>query len=233
MPIYGEELAYIHEAGFSWFARESATGILALLRRYGVDTGSVVDLGCGNGIWVRQLSFAGYTPIGIDVSEEMIRRARKTVPGATFLCADVRTAAIPPCDAVTAMGEVLSYAAAGNRLFRRVYRALRKGGVFVFDVAVGGRRPGGMKKKDFWQGDDWAALVEAVEADGILTRKLTAFRQHGAAWRRSVEVHRLTLYDPSVLAEQLRHAGFEVRRLRGYGDVRFHSGHAGFVAQKP
>jgi hypothetical protein len=48
-----------------------------------------------------------------------------------------------------------------------------------------------------------------------------------------VEVHRLMLYDPADLERQLRQTGFEVRRLRGYGDVRFQSGHAGFLARKP
>jgi SAM-dependent methyltransferase len=240
MAIYNEDVTYIHDAGFGWFALRSATGLLSLLRQGGVDKGVVVDLGCGSGIWTRQLGFAGYSTLGIDASEPMIRRARETVPGGDFRCADAIASEIPKCDAVTAVGEVLSFALEvdedGKRmraLFRRIYRALRKGGLFIFDFATNGRKPGGMKRKDFWQGEDWAALLEAHAQGAVLTRNLTTFRQVDGTWRRGTEVHRLRLYDPASVARELEHAGFEPRRLRGFGEVRFGSGHAGFLARKP
>jgi len=50
---YGEDLAYIHDVGFGDFAWRAAPGVLARLQRHGVDHGTVVDLGCGTGIWAR------------------------------------------------------------------------------------------------------------------------------------------------------------------------------------
>lgn len=240
MDIYDDDVSYIHEAGFGWFALRSAPGLLALLRNAGVDKGLVIDLGCGGGIWTRQLSFAGYSTIGIDASPAMIARAQDALPGGRFLCADAAEADLPECDAVTAVGEVLSFALHADedgsrmrRLFRRIHGSLRSEGAFVFDVATAGRKPGGMKRKDFWQGPDWAILVEAAEEGSLVLRTLTTFRMLDGTWRRGTEVHRLRLFDPAQVESELAEAGFTTRRLRGFGDVRFSSGHAGFLARKP
>ena len=75
-------------------------------------------------------------------------------------------------------------------------------------------------------------MVKAEEEDDIVTRRLTSFRKWGTAYRRSDEVHRLRLYTPSWIEKELVSAGFEVRRLKGFGRVKFQSGHAGFVAKR-
>jgi trans-aconitate methyltransferase len=55
MKGYREDLAYIHDQGFGDFARKAAPGLLAMLRRGGIRSGLVVDLGCGPGHWAREL----------------------------------------------------------------------------------------------------------------------------------------------------------------------------------
>src|SRR6185436_5298082 len=98
----------------------------------------------------------------------MIRLANRTAPDAEFHIADLSSARIPRCNAVTSIGEVLSYAWSGDTdgsamrsLFRRVFRALRPAGVFIFDVAVPGRESGGMPHSGHWTGDGWAVLVDS------------------------------------------------------------------------
>ena len=103
---YGEDLAYIHDAGHADFALLSAPGILEILARGG--DGLVVDLGCGSGQWARELVDAGYRVIGIDISEAMIELSRKRVPEAEFRVGSLFDADIPPCQAVTAVSEVLA-----------------------------------------------------------------------------------------------------------------------------
>ena len=240
MIDYGEDLAHIHDAGFSGFALSSATGLLALLRRNGIGRGLVVDLGCGSGVWARQLGFAGYDVLGVDVSPDMIRLARRKAPKATFAEASLADFQLPRCAAVTSIGECISYAFADDhanrgllRFFRRVRRALEPGGVFILDFARAGREPGGMPKKSYWTSDDWAVLVEktADAESGVLTRRLITFRRAGRSWRRREETHRVRLYGVDEITNLLTRAGFEVRVLRGYGNVRFRSGHAGVLAR--
>ena len=237
---YGEDLAYIHDAGFGDFARGSAPGILEILDRNGTREGLVVDLGCGSGLWARELAKAGYRVLGVDFSEAMIEIARSRVPEAEFRVASLFEAEIPRCNAVTALGEVLNYLFDPNHddrtltpLFRRVYDALAPGGVFVFDIAEPGQVAWGTTTRGFTEGEDWVVLVEKEEDLGTLTRRITTFRKVGEHYRRSDEVHRQRLYEGQDIAAELRRVGFRVRTRRGYGRYTLPRARAAFVARKP
>ena len=235
MKAYQSDLAYIHDAGFGDFARRAAPGLLAILRRGGIGSGLVVDLGCGSGIWAAELTRAGYDVLGIDISRPMIKLARKQVPAARFVNGSFLRAKLPPCDAVTAIGECFNctFDRRNSRrelasFFQRVYGALRPGGVFIFDVA----EPGRALRRAHAQGKDWAILFAAEASRELLIRRMTAFRQVGKLYRRSEETHRLRLYRRSDIAAELRSAGFAVRGLRAYGRMPLPSGNAAFVATK-
>src|SRR6185503_15537640 len=124
---YGEDLAFVHDAGFSTFAARAGEAVLALFRRERVPKGLVVDVGCGSGVFARLLLDAGWDVLGIDLSPAMVRLARKRAPRARFRVGSFVDAQIPPCAAVTAMGECLGYLLdprASRRLaafFARVY----------------------------------------------------------------------------------------------------------------
>ncbi len=239
---YREDLAYIHDVGHADFALRSAPGILEVLQENGIPDGLVVDLGCGSGLWARELLGAGYRVLGIDISEAMIEIAREKAPGAEFRVGSLFEADIPPCEAVTAVSEVLNYLfdpeneeRGPDRLFRRVHEALRPGGVFVFDVLGPGRVPPDVKQRSFLEGRDWAVLSEKEEDRGrkTLTRRIVSFRRVGEHYRRDDEVHRVRLFEPSEMSAQLRAAGFRVRTARAYGGYPLSEGHAAFVARKP
>src|SRR5687768_13722657 len=107
--FYGEDLSFIHHEAYGGHATNAAPELLRLLAREGVPRGLVVDLGCGSGIWARELINRGYAALGVDVSGDMIEIARKTAPAATFIQASLHQVDLPPCVAVTALGESLSY----------------------------------------------------------------------------------------------------------------------------
>jgi len=199
----------------------------------------VVDLGCGSGLWARELVDAGYQVLGIDISEAMITLSRKRVPEAEFRVGSLFDAEIPPCGAVTAVSEVLNYLFDEEPgglapLFRRVFEVLVPGGVFVFDVLGPGQVPPGAKARGFRVGEDWAVLSEREEdaERGTLERRIVSFRKVGEHYRRDDEVHRVRLYDPSELAAELGELGFEVRTMRAYGDYPLGKNHAAFEARK-
>ena len=237
---YKNDLAYIHDTAFGDFARNAAPGLIEILRQAGTTTGLVVDLGCGSGIWTRELVDAGYDVLGIDISAAMIEIARRRVPQAEFQTASLLKVTLPHCDAVTSLGECFNYLFDKNnsisemrRLFRRIYAALKPGGLLIFDIAEPGRGKGPRQKHR--QGPDWAVLVEVDEdsRSNRLTRRITSFRRVGARYRRDEEVHRLRLYTRSEIAKELRNAGFRVRTVRAYGEQPMIEGCVGFVARKP
>jgi SAM-dependent methyltransferase len=237
---YGEDLAYIHHLGFGDFARQAAPGLLAALRGAGIEDGLVVDLGCGGGHWLRELMGAGYAGCGIDISAAAIELARASAPGAELRVGSAHTCELPACAAVTALGEVLGYAteedetADVGRTFGRVYRALRPGGLFVFDLLV--REAGsGMAYRDWRAGEDWAVLSEVREDHDrhIVTRDITTFRAFGRGYRRSHEMHVQHVFAADEVDRALGACGFEVRRGRHYGALELAPRRMAFEARKP
>jgi len=239
---YKQDLAFIHDVGFGEFARRAAPGLLDILARNRIHNGLVVDLGCGTGLWAEQLIKRGYDVLGIDISEAMIELARRRAPGAEFRVASLFQAELPPCTAVTSLGECLSYLFdTGNndralkQLFRRVYKQLAPGGVFIFDVMEPGALGRATVTRSFAEGDGWVTLVEKHEdrRQQTLTRRITTFRQVGDHYRRADETHRVRLFDGAALATELRRAGFRVRRARRYGDYALLKARIAFIARKP
>jgi SAM-dependent methyltransferase len=143
--FYDEDLAYIHDSGFTDLARSAATTLLGALRKQKIRNGLVVDLGCGSGVLAERLTGAGYEVLGIDVSPAMLKIARRRAPRARFLRRSLFDLEIPGCVAVTAIGESLNYIfdnrgpSGLNSLFTRIHHALMPGGLLIFDLAGPGR----------------------------------------------------------------------------------------------
>jgi len=241
-PFYARDLAYVHDAAFGELARGGARTLRRQLARQGIERGLVVDLGAGSGITAALLTEAGYDVLGVELSGDMVEIARRRAPAARFVQASLLDAELPACVAVTALGECLNYAAdprAGREqlapLFARVHRALRPGGVFLFDVAEPGRERR-TPRRTWSEGPDWLLCVEAVEEPDppLLRRRITTFRWSPTGWLRGDELHPLRLYPRQDVLDELAAAGFQTRLLTGYGRAwRFHLGHAGILAVKP
>lgn len=231
MAFYPADLARIHDEGFGDFPRAAARELLARLPERGL----VVELGCGSGITSRIVSDAGYDVLGIDISEDMLVLARQAAPRARFERGSVWDAQLPRCTAVTAIGEVLNYAADERAsalrlpdLFERVHDALEPGGLFMFDFATPGRgtlREGGPSVAE---GDGWRIVADTTEdAERQTLERRMEIDYDG---ERRVEVHRLRLYDADFVRKSLEGRGFSPTALDGYDDFRFWPGYAAFAA---
>ncbi len=237
--VYGDDLAYIHDIGFSGLSEGWAPGLLKLLREAGIKTGTVVDLGCGGGGWIECLHGAGYKIIGVDISPAMIERARARVPSVQFHVGSIWSVQMPACRAITALGEVVCYRTDAchdpdlRSLFAKVFDVLQPGGVFVLDIAeIGLDR---QRDRTFAEGDDWACLVryEHEDARNRLHRYITAFRRVDSLFRRTQEHHILQLYDGAVVADLLNSVGFETQSVRSFGAAALLPLRLGLIARKP
>ena len=210
--LYGPDLALIHDTGFGDFARAAAPGVLRRLP----PGGFVVELGCGSGILTESLVAAGHEVVAVDVSEAMLTLAERRVPEARFELASLHDMLLPPCDAIVAVGEVVSYGEHPlARTFARWAEALRPGGVALFDAATTAR-----EARSSWRsGDGWTIAMEASLEGRLLTRRIeTSRRIQGGGWRRDAEVHVLRLYSDDELLALLSEAGLAARVVDGgYG----------------
>jgi SAM-dependent methyltransferase len=238
---YGDDLAFIHDAGYGDLARAAASATIDLLRRAGHRRGRVVELGCGSGIFARALLDAGYDLTGFDISPAMIAAARRRAPEADLRVGSFLDAELPRSVAVAAIGEVFSYlfdpgvgADPLDPLFTRIHAALEPRGMVVFDVAAPGRVRGRSPQRTWNEGEDWAVLVEVDEDVTAcrLSRSITTFRRTGEIFRRDHELHVLRLYPRREIETSLRAAGFRVRPLGGYAEHRLEPGHIAFCARK-
>lgn len=139
--FYGADIAYVHDAGFSDFARAAAE---ELLRRLPSGRGAIVDLGCAGGVLAQRLVERGLEVVGVDLSAPLIDLARQRAPAARFVVGSAFDIELPPAVAVCAVGEVINYLHDGAELgpdrltafFRKVHQALVPGGLFLFDAAA-------------------------------------------------------------------------------------------------
>ncbi|ARV63244.1 SAM-dependent methyltransferase [Nostocales cyanobacterium HT-58-2] len=239
---YKEDLAFIHDAGFSDWALKSVPGILEILNRSQIQEGLIVELGCGSGLSAQEFTKADYKVLGIDISEAMVEIARTRVPDAEFRIESLFKADIPPCNAVISLSECLNYLFDPDnnsqtliQLFYRIYNALIPGGVFIFDIAEPGQVISQTPIKNFTETDDWIVLVEKQEDrdSEILTRRIITFRKVGEHYRRDDEVHRQQLYKAADVTAKLRRVGFEVQTTQSYGQFHLPKAHTAFIAYKP
>jgi SAM-dependent methyltransferase len=237
-PLYHDDLAHIHVDGYGFHWSGAAEAILDWFRQFGVTKGKVVDLGCGGGQWLARVAEEGYETCGIDASESMIRLAKRNAPAAEFLCGSFADVAIPECDAATSLGEPLNYLNSGpamRRTLRKVFTALRPGGVFIFDV----RHPatGPVPPRDHHKlAEDWFchARIEEDYRKNELRRYITTFRRtNDGHYRRDKEVHRLKVFSRDEVTKWLRKIGFRVRTRRAYGAYKLALRQSVFICRKP
>jgi SAM-dependent methyltransferase len=237
--FYSQDLASIHQDGFEEWIRLAGPELLHLFHQQDLHGGTIVDLGCGSGYWLKQIAEAGYKAIGVDLSQSFIEMSRSTNPDAVLIQGSAFEFSFPPSQAVTAIGEVLCYRQ--NRepqslkaFFQKVFDILQINGVLVFDLFVQSTEfP--LDYKTWRSENDWAVMVEVQEdtANQWLTRTIETFKMtEDHLYRRSHEFHRLQIYETKGILEELEQCGFEATATQAYGSYLLPDRRQAFVAIK-
>jgi predicted TPR repeat methyltransferase len=120
---------------------EWADYVQKLLKKFNIEEGLLLELGCGTGSMTRQLADRGFDMIGIDNSEEMLSIARdKSSEGYNilYLCQDMREFDLyGTVAAVVSVCDSMNYILTEEELlqvFRLVNNYLDPGGLFIFDL---------------------------------------------------------------------------------------------------
>jgi SAM-dependent methyltransferase len=236
--IYQTDLAWIHHVGFGDFAKSAGPEVLKILRRAAITRGTLVDLGCGSGLFAAIAQRAGFHVIGVDISPAMLSLAKRESPKSQFIPSSLEKFSVPPCDVVTALGEPFNYGANRRvsdlrRAFVRIARALRADGMFLFDLILHEGEP--MNYRSWRSGDGWTILWEVVEDQKrqYLTRHNITFRTVQGRIRRGEEYHTVQLFKRKEVEQALRAAGFKFVVSPKYGAWSLPPRRLAFIATKP
>ena len=195
--------------------------LIGLLKKYGVESGLVLELGCGTGSMTERLAGAGYDMIGVDCSEDMLEIAqeKKLESGLDilYLDQDMREFELyGTVRAVVSVCDSLNYILEEEELlqvFRLVNNYLDPGGIFLFDLnTIDKYREIGesviaenREESSFiWENDfDEESKINAYQ--------LTIFLREGndGLYRKYEELHYQRGYEPAKIRELLEQAGME------------------------
>ena len=168
----------------------------------------VVDLGCGFGWFCRWAREAGAASVlGLDVSENMLARARETTPDTAIVyeLADLESLALPSGAFDFAFSSLtLHYIEDLRKLIATVHRALAPGGRFVFSIEhpiyTASKQPGWSVRADGQK--TWP--VESYASEGLRTTDWLA---------KGVRKYHRTL---GTLFNMLIDSGFALRRVEDF-----------------
>ncbi len=175
----------------------------------------VLDLCCGDGRLTALLVERGFAVTGLDGSEHMLAYARQRCPRTPFLLADARGFELPPrFDAVVSTFDSLNHVMTTqglSQVFHNVYRCLRPGGRFVFDL----------NREEAYR-DSWIKTGSIVLKDVVSVSRgiylpekrlavcdITLMRRRNGKWERSDFQMREKFHRTDTVVAKLKAAGFD------------------------
>ena len=113
--------------------------LIGKLKKYPVKIG--LDVGCGGGWFTRAFARAGFSVTGLDKSYEMldVAQAKALEEGVRgeYILGDIASMKLPKrFDFATAINDCVNYIPKNKILsaFKNISGALKKGGIFLFDI---------------------------------------------------------------------------------------------------
>lgn len=98
----------------------------------------ILDIGCGTGSYVREISRNGNQIIGIDINKEMILEAKRQCPTADFIVGDILElkSNLENFEIIYSIGNVLSYFSKAYLIeaVSKIEKLLAAGGYWIFQI---------------------------------------------------------------------------------------------------
>jgi SAM-dependent methyltransferase len=249
MPLYEKFAAVYHRGPYPTFALRMAEILPVVLVRFNCHPTRMLDIACGEGSFAAAMARGGLDVTGLDQSDQMLafaqERAQLERLDIDWVRSDLRSLPFTPhFDLVTCWFDSLNYLLEIDHLkqvFEGVYRALKPGGLFIFDMnTLYGLAVSWTRQTTFVQ-QDFPDLMELhrtqFDYDRMLARvTITAFERQGDKWLRFDEEHMEKGYPVEHIQQALEESHLQVVGTFGnmleLTTVKNDTGRAWFVAQK-
>ncbi|MFX1299800.1 MAG: class I SAM-dependent DNA methyltransferase [Promethearchaeota archaeon] len=223
MGIYDTFAPYYASGGFTQYSQRMAEVFPSLLRHFNQTPETILDLACGEGTFAVSMAKAGYHVTGIDQSLAMIKLAKtkSKIEKASVTWRQLEMQDLDydnAFDIVTCWFDSLNYLLQIDDLyttFNGIHNALRKNGLFVFDMNT-----------IYWLvtlAQRYAVTIERETEEifqvhrhsydfdkNIATFYITAFVKEDDCWLRRVdEIHKERGYTIKEIQECLSDAGLQ------------------------
>ncbi|KPU63358.1 hypothetical protein EP1X_03185 [Thermococcus sp. EP1] len=249
MKIY-KNFAYLYVKGrYSRFSEKMAEILPIILEMFDVKPQKILDIACGEGTFAVEMAKRGFQVVGVDISEEMLKFAKEKAKNENvnveFICGDMRSLDFDEeFDLATCWYDSLNYLLTLEDLekaFTGVYSALKKGGLFIFDMNTKYGLAIGWTRRPCYIDQETEDVFEIHQASydfesDIATLKITGFIKEGETWTRIDEEHKEKAYTLREIRECLKRVGF--KELACWGSIKDmsepqpNSGRVFFVVQK-
>lgn len=246
LPVFYEQ------AGFARYSEALMPRLLTLAQQSDWIGRRVMDMACGVGTAAIWLGQEGFRVTGVDVSSEMLIKARINAQEAgsstvSWRQQDIRDLDYSPgtLDLVTCL-QALNYMQSLRdleRVFSNAHRVLAPEKLFIFDMeTIEGlaTRWGTGCHVPYDNAQDLTIIINSTFSYETLinTRKYVIFYDHGEGWQRVEEEHALRGYPLQAVTTLLERAGFSVERvlnldLETFNPAHDLNGRAIIVARKP
>jgi len=190
---------------------------------------TVCDLGCGTGATSIEFARRGLKVLALDLSREMCRitreKAQKEGLELRVHRADMRSFRLPaPVDLVTSEWGVINHLRRKRdlaKVIRAVFRALRPGGYFYFDLHQRRFHEGWAEPIVYDNENFFLASQGGYEpGPGCGWSEMTFFVSHpGGVWKRETHLFQQIHWSHAEILRALRSAGFDSIRLFDFRDL--------------
>jgi ubiquinone/menaquinone biosynthesis C-methylase UbiE len=249
MNLY-DKFAYFYTKGpYPQYSERMVELLPPVLARFDAQPQTILDIACGEGTFAVAMAKKGFRVTGVDQSPQMLQLARERAEQENakveFLLQDMRSLPFEDrFDLVTCWFDSLNYILELEGLrktFAGVYRALKKAGLFVFDMNTVYGLAVDWQRHHCYVQQDTSELFEIhfpsydLE-NNIATMRITGFVKEGDDWTRMDEVHKERGYTPEDIRQCSEEMGFQELACWGsleeMSEPRPHSGRLWFVMQK-
>ena len=222
MSFYNK-FAYFYTKGpYTQYSEKMVELLPAVLARFDAQPQAILDIACGEGTFAVAMAKKGFRVMGVDRSPQMLRfareRAERENADVEFLLQDMRSLSFEDrFDLATCWFDSLNYLLELEDLtktFAGAYRALKKAGLFIFDMnTIYGLAVD-------WQRDPCYVQQNSPEMfeiqfpsydfeRRIATTRISGFAKEGDRWIRMDEEHKERGYTLEEIRQCSKKAGLQ------------------------